>query len=180
MTTPLDRLRSLVPPPAVRRSRDWEAAEQRLGRVLPPDYKDFVDVYGGGQFDGHVGLLVPPPSRPGSELVTYNDGHLDDITNIWAITENRPAELADDLPLVVWADTIDADTLNWLVTPGEPPERWPVAVLDADLGECELYPMTCTEFLAGLFSGGIESRIITHHLNADGHAFRPYPAATNT
>lgn len=108
--------------------------------------------------------------------MTYNDGYMDDLVNLWEITENRPAELAvDDLLLVVWADTIDSDKLNWLVRPGEPPERWPVVVLDADLGECEIYPMTCTDFLSGLFSGEIDSRIITHHLNDDAHVFSPYP-----
>jgi hypothetical protein len=180
MTNPLERLRSLVPPPSGGGGRrDWAAVERRLGRALPADYKDFVDAYGGGQLDRHVGLLVPAPSRPGSELVSYNDGYFDDLTNLWEITENRPPELdVDDLRLVVWADTIDADTLNWLVLPGEPPERWPVAVLDADLGDCELYPMTCTEFLAGLVSGEIDSGIITHHLKADGHVFYPYPVAT--
>lgn len=174
MTTQLDRLRRLVAPPVSGEDRDWGVAEQRLGRVLPQDYKDFVDVYGGGHFDHHVGILVPQPSRPDSELVSYNDGHMDDIVNLWQITDNRPAELAaEDLLLIAWADTIDADTLNWLVSPGDPPESWPIAVLDADLGECEIYSMTCTGFLAGLFSGEIDSRIISHHLNADTHVFSP-------
>lgn len=101
---------------------------------------------------------------------------MDDLTHLWAITENRPANLAgDDLLLVVWADTIDADTLNWLVKPGQSPEDWAVAVLDADLGECELYPMTCTEFLAGLLSEEINSEILSHHLSSEGHMFRSHP-----
>ncbi|GAA4485207.1 hypothetical protein GCM10023191_009490 [Actinoallomurus oryzae] len=177
MATPLDRLRRLIPPPAGDgHHRDWAAVEERLGLPLPQDYKDLVDVYGGGQFSDHVGLLVPPPTRIGSELVTYNDGHMGDLDSLWSILDDRPAELAaDDLRLVVWADTIDADSLNWLVRPGEPPERWPVAVLHCDLGDCELYPMTCTEFLAGLFSREFESEIITHQLSDEGDDFRPYP-----
>jgi hypothetical protein len=178
MTTPLDRLRRLVPPAeAGGGRRDWETVEQRLGLSLPRDFQDLVDAYGGGEFYGHVGLLVPPPTRIDSELVSSNESHMRELNNLWSVLENRPAELAavDDLRLVVWAETIDADTLNWLVRPGEPPERWPVAVLDADLGDCELYPMTCTEFLAGLFSQEFESEIITHHLSDEGDAFALYP-----
>ncbi|WP_345363465.1 SMI1/KNR4 family protein [Actinoallomurus liliacearum] len=177
MAMPLDRLLQIVVPPSIaaRHHRDWAAAEERLGRPLPQDYKDLIDVYGGGSFDGHVGLLAPPPTRVGSDLAEYNDGYMDDLTNLWAITENRPASLAGEGLLVVWADTIDADSLNWLVKPGQSPQDWAVAVLDADLGECELYPMTCAEFLAGLFSEEITSRILSHHLSSEGHTFRSYP-----
>jgi hypothetical protein len=178
MTTSLDRLLQLVVPPvtAAGQQRDWAAAEERLGRPLPQDYKDLIGVYGGGSFDGHMGLLTPPPVRVGSDLAEYNDGYMDDLTDLWVITENRPANLAgEDLLLVVWADTIDADTLNWLVKPGQSPQDWTVAVLDADLGECELYPMTCAEFLASLFYEEITSNILSRHLSSEGHTFHSYP-----
>jgi hypothetical protein len=38
--------------------------------MLPQDYKGFVDVYGGGQFDRHVGLLVPPPDGLDGTLIS--------------------------------------------------------------------------------------------------------------
>jgi hypothetical protein len=176
MTTSLDRLLHLVPPAIAAGHRDWAAAEERLGRRLPQDYKDLVGVYGGGDFDDHLGLLAPPPTRCGSELTDYNAGRMIDVTDLWAISKNRPANLAgDDLLLVAWASTIDSDTLNWLGKTGQSPEDWSVAVLDADLGECELYPMTCTEFLAGLLSEEITSEILSHHLSSEGHTFRSYP-----
>ncbi|MEE4540461.1 SMI1/KNR4 family protein [Streptomyces sp. V4-01] len=179
MTPSLDRLSRLVPPPSAPQARDWAAAEDRIGRPLPRDFKELVDVYGGGDFDGHLGLLVPPPTRTGSEIAGYNDDRMDELNDLWAITENRPAALAgEDLLLVTWADTIDSDSVNWRVEPGRAPEEWAVVVLDADLGACEVYPMTGTEFLAGLLSGEIDSPILSHHLHADGHVFRPYPAPT--
>lgn len=47
---------------------------------------------------------------------------------VGSILDDRPAELAaDDLRLVVWSDTIDADSLNWLVRPGEPADVLPGA-----------------------------------------------------
>ncbi|MGW0886252.1 SMI1/KNR4 family protein [Streptomyces sp. NPDC002671] len=153
--------------------RDWEATQQRLGQVLPQDYKDLVDVYGGGEFYGHIDFLSPPPTLPDSELVTFNRGYMDDLFSLWAISDNRkcPAELAvDDLLLVVWAVTIDSDTISWLVRPGVPPEEWPVVVLHADLEDCEIYSMTCTEFLAGLFARDFESEILTYQLNDEEEA----------
>lgn len=177
MTTPLDRLRRLIPPPAGGGGhRDWAAVEGNLGLPLPQDYKDLVDVYGGGEFYGHIGLLVPPPTCIDGDLVQRNRSHMRTLKDLWSVTKNRPAELAvDDLQLIVWADTIDSDSLNWLVRPGVPPERWPVLVLHCDLGDCELYPMTCTEFLVGLFSREFESEILTYQLSDEGEDFMPYP-----
>ena len=106
MATPLDRLRRLIPPPAGDgHHRDWAAVEERLGLPLPQDYKDLVDLYGGGQFSDHVGLLVQPPTRIGSELVTYNDGHMGDLDNLWSILDDRPAELAAD-GISEWLDRL--------------------------------------------------------------------------
>lgn len=177
-----ERLSQLVPPPtAVAQDRPWAQTEAHLGRSLPQDFKDLVDTYGGGDFDGHIGLLVPPPTRTGSEIAEYNEDRMNELTDLWAITDNRPAELTGEgLVLVAWADTIDSDTLNWLATPGQPADQWPVAVLDADLGQCEIYPMNCTDFLTRLLSREIDSPILTHHLPAEGHTFHPYPAAPHT
>jgi hypothetical protein len=174
---PPERLSQLVPPPAtVARDRPWDRTEGRLGRRLPQDYKELIGTYGGGEFDGYIGLLVPPPVRNGSEIAEYNDDRMDELAGLWAIADNRPAELADDdLVLVAWADTIDSDTLNWLVRPGQPAEKWPIAVLDADLGQCEIYDMVCTDFLAGLLSGEIDSPVLSHQLSPGPRTFRPYP-----
>jgi hypothetical protein len=181
MTTPLDRLRSLVPPPVGGGGRrDWAVVQEDLGLALPRDYKDLVDVYGGGEFYEHVDLLVPGPTRCGSGLVRRNASHVRELENLWSVHRGRPAELdVADLRLVVWADTIDSDSLNWLVRPGEPPERWPVVVLHCDLGDCEVYPMTCTEFLARLFARDVESEILTDHLDEEGAPFRPHPATSS-
>jgi hypothetical protein len=152
------------------------AVEEALGLGLPQDYKELVASYGVGGFYGHVELLVPPPTVLDGELVRRNGSHMRDLNHLWSVHKNRPAELdVDDLRLVVWADTPDSDTLNWLVRPGEPPERWPLVVLHCDLGDCEIYPMTCTEFLAGLFARDFESEILTDHLDEESDPFLPFP-----
>ena len=167
MATALERLQSLVPPPAVEARQwqwDWAGTERRLGYPLPQDYKDLVDVYGRGEFDGYLSLLVGLPNETDSGITLFNRGHMDDLRHFWSGLVERPDGLAEDDVLVVWADTIDADTISWLVRPGKPPEQWPVAVLHSDLEDCEIYPMTCTELLAGLFAGDVVSETLTQQL----------------
>lgn len=141
-----------------------------------------VDVYGRGKFDGYLSLLVGLPNETDSGIAVFNDGHMDDLRHFWFGFVERPDGLAEHDVLVPWADTVDADTVSWLVRPGEPPERWPVAVLHCDLKDCEIYPMTCTELLVGLFAGEVVSGTLTHqialaltHEQADDHFFGSFP-----
>jgi hypothetical protein len=179
MTTPLDRLRSLTPSPADGEvHRDWAAVERDLALPLPQDYKELADTFGFGGFYGHIQLIVPPPTGIDSDLIRRNRSHMQNLNDLWSVHKNRPAELSrDDLRLLMWADTIDSDSLNWLVQPGEPPERWPVVVLHCDLGDCEIYPVTCTEFLARLFSQELESGILSEQLDEEEAPFAAYPIA---
>jgi hypothetical protein len=168
----------VLPPADGGGSRDWAAVEAGSGLSLPPDYKELVNVYGGGSLYGYINLLVPPPTRRDGELVERNSDHMEVLENLWSIDERRPPELAavDDLRLVVWADTIDSDTVNWLVRPGESPEFWPIVVLHSDLEDCEIYPVTTTEFLAGLLARDFESEILTEQLELhnEHEPFAPY------
>ena len=54
MATPLSRLHALVPPPAnpFYSSGDWSLVEQELGLRLPDDYKQLIESYGQGMFQG--------------------------------------------------------------------------------------------------------------------------------
>jgi hypothetical protein len=149
---------------------------------LPQDYKDLVDVYGRGTFDDHLSLLVGLPNETGYGITVFNEGHMDDLRHFWPELVKRPDGLAEDDVLVTWADTIDSDTISWLVRPDESPEQWPVAILHCDLEDCEIYPMTCTELLAGLFAGDVVSETLTHQLalalsygDLDSHFFHSFP-----
>lgn len=185
MATALERLQSLVPPPAVTARQwrwDWAGTERRLGYPLPQDYKDLVNVYGKGKFDRYLTLLVGLPNETDFGITVFNEGRMDDLRDFWPELVERPDGLAEDDVLVSWADTVDSDTISWLVKPDEPPERWPVAILHSDLEDCEIYPMTCTELLAGLFAGDVVSETLTHQLalalsykHVDSHFFHSLP-----
>lgn len=167
MTNPaLAELTRLLPPPDLELpALDWEEARGRMGVGVPGDYKALVGAYGCGEVDGYFDLLTPPPTRTGSEIAEYNDGHMADLEGLWGIGGNRPAEFArPGARLVVWGSTVDADSLGWLALPGAEPDDWPVAVLDVDSTGCELYPMPVSAFLAGLLSGNLDSPTLSDQL----------------
>lgn len=55
----ITRLIELTPPPSSQEPRfEWEAVEEVLG-PLPRDYKELVETYGPGSFDGFLWVLQP-------------------------------------------------------------------------------------------------------------------------
>lgn len=187
MTTPLQRLVRLAPPPAAPAPADWAGAERRLGHRLPTDFKQLIDTYGDGQFDEHIRVRGPEDSPAGRGLVSMNDGYFEDLEDVWEMNEEAPQEFADRAEtdgrdgeedggrptLIVWARTKDADTLNWVVRPGTAPDRWPIMVLDGDARVWERYDMTATAFLASLLAGESTSDILSPELTPPAHTFRP-------
>src|ERR1044072_4420353 len=84
MAASLDLLRRLVAPPGAGVDRDWDsaAAQEGLGLPLPQDYIRLVDVYGAGEFDDPLALVVPAPTRNGNEFVRYDKPHMDNLTDL--------------------------------------------------------------------------------------------------
>lgn len=177
MTTPLERLVRLAPPGAAPEPTDWQSVEERLGHPLPRDYKELVDTYGQGRFDGHILLLAPEDTRAGRGLVTSNDGYTEELEDRWDMHEEWPEEVVEEegTKLVVWAQTKDAGDLTWLVRPGRPADAWTVMVFIDDVTEWEHYETTATAFLADLLSGRVTSEILSSELSTDQHTFQPFP-----
>lgn len=176
MTTALERLASLVEPPTTPPPpADWNRAERQLGNQLPEDFKELLDTYGNGQFDEHIRIWTPDDSSTGRGLISMNDGYFDELEELWEMNEEAPEEFDEDsdATLIVWARTKDADTLNWLVRPGIPPDKWPLMVLDGDARVWERYEMPASTFLAELLAGEIDSGVLTSELTPPDHTFRP-------
>jgi hypothetical protein len=62
MTSALDELVDLVPPPAAPHHIDWPRVESVLGFRLPADYKSVIEMYGPGRYDQFLRSFSP--SRP--------------------------------------------------------------------------------------------------------------------
>lgn len=150
----LDRLVSLVPPPAtpVDATGDWPAV------ALPSDYRELVTRYGNGVFNDHVVLLVPFGE---CTLLGYGVDQLD-------VDRELRAEFGDeDYPyplhpepggLMVWATTSNGARLCWLTT-GEPDE-WQVVAWEPRASEYEPHAMGAVALLETWLSGRLETDLL--------------------
>jgi hypothetical protein len=149
-------------------SGPWEPVEAELGLVLPPDYKDFVRLYGSGCFMEFLGVCVPGTTNPNTRLESFLPGAcgaLVEDEDLAHLLWPRPGGLA---PFGV---TDNGDYLFWL-TRGQPAE-WPIVVWDRGLGQLESFECDLTDFLAGLATGSVLPREFPQDLRYCGHLFQP-------
>jgi len=155
----IERLMAVVPPPVAPfeafHGGAWDLIEAELGTPLPQDYKDFVRLYGCGEFMEFLTIHVP---RSRSQYVRLE-------AEAYAVAR-LAGELADDelpFPYPFWptpggllacGKTDNGDNLFWL-TRGSP-DDWTVVVWGRGSGEFEAFDCGLTDFLAGVATGGIE------------------------
>lgn len=131
---------------------DWDDVAVAYGTRFPPDYRDFLSVYGSGEIDGMLAVFAPRmdphvPSRHTSRLPA-------DVLDLPEVDEwNDPlcAELYGPADVMVWRETVEADVLGWIPSSDEP-GTWPVAVY-VHGGEWTVYDCSMTEFLLQLLAG---------------------------
>jgi hypothetical protein len=143
-----------VPPPAApfeSFSGPWEPIQAALGTALPPDYKEFVRLYGSGYFMAFLGVDVPKSRNPNVRLERQVPAICDSFFD------------RDELPYPLWPEpggllpfggTDNGDCLFWLPR-GSSPEDWGVVVWDRASQEFEAFDCDLTDFLAGLATGEI-------------------------
>lgn len=140
----LDRLLSLVPPPAspVDADVDWTRVEAELGLSLPGDFKEIVRRYGAGRFCDDLSTCAP------DLLLEYNQG----LPASWGpIRAENPGEFEFPLfpepgGLVIWGLDSIGGALCW-PTEGAP-EQWEVVLWKQRDGEFERWDCGAAEFLA--------------------------------
>jgi hypothetical protein len=126
--------------PTDRPAIDWQAAEAALGTALPEDYKEIVDVFGPGSFDGYVDLLGP------SRILDLID---------WSRTRDdwfypHPAYPAPH-GLLQWGSSEQELDFVWL-TGTDDPSDWPLLVREDSGGEWQRFDCGLGEFLARLLT----------------------------
>ncbi|MFK4597692.1 hypothetical protein RKD30_004359 [Streptomyces pristinaespiralis] len=111
------------------RTYDWTAVETRLGTALPSDYKQLVEIFGNGAFDGFLALQTPDAPCASADIVRHTEW-----LGEWARTRGselwRPYAVYP-VPggLLQWGSTEQAHGFYWL-TEGPDPDRWPVLVTE--------------------------------------------------
>lgn len=150
----IEALIAVVAPPAApveTYDGPWEAIETELGTALPQDYKDFVRLYGGGQFMEFLGVHVPMSWSPYVRLVP--EAHA--AARVFASFEGELPHPLWPSPggLLAFGKTDFGDYLFWL-TRGAP-DDWPVVVWGRGLQRFETFDCGLTDFLAGAATGQI-------------------------
>jgi hypothetical protein len=174
----LERLRSIVPPPAEPLEPgvpdQWPRVEAELGTGLPDDFKRFTELYGSGKFDDFLYLLNPFAADPAGSLLGARD------TMLEAYTETR-AKFPERLPLPPWPQpggllplgrSDNGNELYWL-TEGSP-AAWPVVAFAGRSTRHEVHDGPVTAFLALLLSGKLQTSVFPDSfLRRASHEFIP-------
>jgi hypothetical protein len=138
--------------------------ESELGTRLPQDYKDYIGVYGAGQWADFFGIMDPfykwnhPDAEESwSEWMRKRVGPLRDMRREFpeyiAPFDLHPA--SDGLLPFGYDD--NGGTLCWRTS--AEPDMWPIICLDGELSnEYDTFEMTLTSFLAALLSQSIIPR----------------------
>ncbi|GAA3011901.1 hypothetical protein JCM13580A_63060 [Streptomyces drozdowiczii] len=126
MTHPaVDRLRELLPPPSSGGDAvDWEQIERTTGLAFPADYRELVELYGGGEIDEYLSVSTPPvPGSPYGDLLVRAEPALSDRDR-----EELGALLPEGAlpPLLPFADSASSDVAFWLREGA--PDGWRAAV----------------------------------------------------
>lgn len=153
---------------------DWKAVEDQLGTRLPPDYKQFIDIYGTGIIGRLIWIFNPFTNNDYLNLLTqmgiyrrqYHDlgRHLGKEANPYPFFPEKSGLL----PLGV---TENGDVLYWL-TRGEP-ASWPVLVNGSRRIEMEIHDTNLLGFLTGLINRKTKSAFIPFDLIDNKSLFTP-------
>ncbi len=169
--TALARLVRLIPPPAEFREKDWTSVERALGVELPPDYKELIRTYGGGDWDDYLYVLEPGCPNDNYDLIEWEGRQTEALDGLWEF-ERKPAELEEEGTRVIpWAGTDNGECLYWLVRPDQDPAEWTVMINEARGDHWEHYATTCTQFLADALDGTLTSDILSSCFPLSTHRF---------
>lgn len=159
-----------------RRAVDWAAVEDRLGTALPSDYKELLDVFGAGGFDGFVWLVAPGPGPGG--LIGRTERRERSGDRPGGSGRYRARSLYHPYPefpepggVLAWAHSEWAD-FCWL-TEGGDPDAWPVVARGEAETEWERSGESASEFLHRVLTDPWHPFSIAGLL--DAHTFEPLP-----
>jgi len=170
----ITKLRSLLPPPSqpgeVPREPPWRDVEEQVG-PLPPDYKQFIEIYGSGVIDDFVVVLNPFSENPHFNLLTqaklYKRAFQEEVTEPGA-WRGLPVDVNQLRP---FGRTDNGDILAWKAVGA--PEEWTVVVLDARGPYMDEFDGGFSEFLATAIAGELESDVLPEDFPSDSPAFKP-------
>ncbi|WP_433272412.1 hypothetical protein ACQPZF_16285 [Actinosynnema sp. CS-041913] len=134
----------------------WSTVEERLGVVLPADFKRLTSVFPSGLFDGYVEVISPVQDT--SWLERFVTGF--DVTLDLARQGETPYPL-HPAPggIVPWGEGADGEAFFWLPA-GTSSDEWTVVFCDESFSTWEEYRGSASEFLLALLQRRIDSAVL--------------------
>jgi hypothetical protein len=120
---------------------DWQAVENALGTALPKDYKEIVNAFGPGSFDGYVDLHVP--NGRDLDLIAWSGLNADRF-------DPYPAHPAQH-GLLQWGSSERRELFVWQTGAADASD-WPVLFRAEDDEEWQRFACGLGEFLARLLT----------------------------
>ncbi|MEV7025129.1 SMI1/KNR4 family protein [Kitasatospora sp. NPDC093558] len=168
----LERLRSVLPPSpgsaegAALDLQTIAVAEAALRIRLPPDYLEFLAVYGAGTLDDFL-LIAAPERVPGHRYSTS----IVEITGTFRVAAAKPYKaelLGAGEAYVRWGVDDGGVSHLWRIEGGSSAE-WPVCVYGD--GELTVLPYGFAEYLARACTGGLPGKLQRRFGTDDDHEF---------
>jgi SMI1/KNR4 family protein SUKH-1 len=178
MNPALEELARLVAPPDPPPTPgDWAAARAKFGFDLPEDYRELIDRYGAGTFDGELRVLVPGHPVESFDLLRTTDQDLWGLRYLREQAGREPPYRPEPVSggLISWGLTGNGDICYWHVEDEREPAGWTVAVNSPRADEWHSFAGSVTEYLAGLFSGRVRAEFYDGDWPTDAPAFERAP-----
>ncbi|MEU9776056.1 SMI1/KNR4 family protein [Streptomyces sp. NPDC047968] len=150
-------MRELLPPPTNGGDAvDWSAIQRTAHMAFPSDYREFVELYGGGEIDEYLSVSTPPvPGSAYGDLLDRGDPALSDRDReeLGALLEGRPVP-----PLSPFADSASSDVVFWLRE--GTPDDWRVAAFRRQtppgMNRWTVFPGGMASFFAAVLIGEVD------------------------
>lgn len=145
------QLVELMPPPRDSGvSVDWEAVAAQWGTRLPADYRDFMDLYGGGSINNSFHFCVPDKAG----YAPLSADSLAEGTELgFELFGGDPDAEQEAAGRICWAFDAGANHAYWDTTASDP-DQWTVMLLHR-YAEWERFDLGMAEFLVAILTGAI-------------------------
>ncbi|MGH3312410.1 MAG: SMI1/KNR4 family protein [Streptomyces sp.] len=169
----VSQIADLTPRPSAVPHHDWESIEENHELSLPTDYRELVDSFGGGVFDGYLWFLEPDCRNRHYDLAANIDERVESLEYLWESGEPKPPAVAEPKSrLIPWASTDNGEFFYWLAKEGQAPDLWQVLINEARGEDWEHYAIGCAQLLAELLSGRIQSELLSSSFPKSEHTFQ--------
>lgn len=173
-----DRLRELAELTRMRPAAsqaDWSAVRSVLGFDVPADYKELIDGFGAGLFNGYV-QIFGPDERQKSFNLSESGLYWNGLYSVdWERRpEARPARLRDRAVTIInWGGTEDALQFFWIAdTPDA--DRWEIAFHTVEGGRWEFFEQSTVEVLLAFVRGELRSALLESYGPDEAITYTPY------